>query len=385
MKIIDNITVFGELEERLDLEYTDVFAQIKQSASPEGALGILCADNHLGYRMPIGGVVAYPDHISPSGVGYDIGCGNNAVRTNLKLHEIGNDMRRIVEEIAAQIEFGLGSKGNEERRAVFDNSSWKSNPLLNGLDDLAASQLGSVGGGNHYIDILRDEDNCIWVANHFGSRGFGHTVAKRTLTELGMKDVVNGEPALIKEGTELFDDYLEAMKMAGNYAALGRSIVIDKVIGILGAQVDRHVDNHHNFAWREEHNGQKYWVVRKGSTPLRPDQLSFIGGSMGDVSVIVRGVDGPEARQALYSAPHGAGRVISRSKAKKTFTYEQMREVLEKYNVIVIGGDLDESPMAYRDLSGVMDAHFGAFEMAHILYPVGVVMAGKNIHDPYKD
>lgn len=378
MKTINNITIFGDLENSLCIYNEDVYKQMDVAAM--GNPAVLCADNHLGYRMPIGGVVAYEDFLSPSGVGYDIGCGNNAVRTSLKFDDIQKDIPGIAQDIANQVEFGLGSKGDGERN--WQPGSWKHNSLLKDLESIASTQLGSVGGGNHYIDVFVDNERYVWVANHFGSRGFGHTIAKRALQALGMKDSIMGVPALIESGTPLFDDYLEAMIMACNYAQLGRSIVINKVLKILGTEADLKVNNHHNFARREIHFNTSYWVIRKGATPIAPGQRSFIGGSMGDVSVIVSGLRGADAEISLWSAPHGAGRVISRSKAKKQFTEEQMREAIK--HVYVIGGDLDESPMAYRNLANVIRAH-PYLHIEHALYPVIVVMAGKDIRDPYKD
>lgn len=388
-KNVDGITVFGELSDRAAQDIaanSDVFAQIRESlAGIEGAKGALSADNHLGYRMPIGGVAAYPRHISPTGVGFDIGCGNNAVQISLTADDIRDDLAGLVAEISRAVRFGLGSTGSGQDHPLFDDPAWKS-PLASGLKDLARQQLGSVGGGNHFVDLLVDESGYIWIANHFGSRGFGHTIAKNVMKQLGIKDATFGPPALLEEGTPLFDDYLAAMQLAGAYAYAGREIVINQVMHILGIFAPvKSVMNHHNYAWREEIDGSKCWVIRKGATPLRPGQESFIGGSMGDISVIVRGLDSTVAQMALYSAPHGAGRIISRRQAKQTITRDEMKARLKKEGVHVVGGDVDESPMAYRPLHGVLDAHEGGFEIVHVLKPVGVVMAGAGEIDPYKD
>jgi tRNA-splicing ligase RtcB len=171
------------------------------------------------------------------------------------------------------------------------------------------------------------------------------------------------------------------------------------VRGILRAQVVEEIHNHHNFAWQEEHGGERYWVVRKGATPAFPGQKSFIGGSMGDDAVIVEGVDSPVSREALFSTVHGAGRIMSRTAAKGRFAkvggkrirmeglvrHDDMMNWITEKGVVLRGGDLDEAPQAYRRLPDVLAAHAGTIRVLHTLTPLGVAMAGKDIVDPYKD
>jgi tRNA-splicing ligase RtcB len=159
------------------------------------------------------------------------------------------------------------------------------------------------------------------------------------------------------------------------------------------------VHNHHNFAWREEHDGQQYWVVRKGATPAFPGQKGFVGGSMGDDAVIIEGVDSPTSREALFSTVHGAGRIMSRTAAKGKFVkvggkrirteglvrHDDMMKWIAEKQVVLRGGDLDEAPQAYRRLPDVLAAHAGTIRILHTLTPLGVAMAGKDIVDPYKD
>src|SRR3989449_1758578 len=191
------------------------------------------------------------------------------------------------------------------------------------LAQLAASQLGTVGSGNHYVNVMEDEDGRIWVGVHFGSRGFGHKTASGFLAlaqglsfhARAHEGEMDSPPVLFEVGSELGDAYVAAMELAGTYAYAGRDVVVDKVLEILGAEATHEVHNHHNFAWREEHFGCSYWVIRKGCTPARPGQEGFVGGSMGDESVILEGVESVENEQALYSTVHGAGRVMSRSQA----------------------------------------------------------------------
>jgi len=249
----------------------------------------------------------------------------------------------------------------------------------------AAAQLGTVGSGNHYVDLLRDEDGLVWIGVHFGSRGLGHTSATRYLKAAGGKNGMNVPPALIDEDSELGRRYIAAMELAGRYAYAGREWVVERVRRIVGGAVTDTVHNHHNYAWREKHNGHDLWVVRKGATPAFPGRRGFVGGSMGDDAVIIEGVESPEARASLYSTVHGAGRLFGRREAKRLFTREQMDQWLQDREVVLIGADLDESPMAYRRLPEVIAQHAGTVKVLHTLRPFAVAMAGHRELDPWKD
>jgi len=191
-----------------------------------------------------------------------------------------------------------------------------------------------------------------------------------------------------------------AMKLAGRYAYAGREAVARHVVrDFLGAQIMEEIHNHHNFAWQEEHDGEQYWVVRKGATPAFPGQKGFVGGSMGDDAVIIEGVDSSISREALFSTVHGAGRIMSRTAAKGKFVkiegkrirkdglvrHDEMMKWMAEKNIALRGGDVDEAPQAYRRLTDVLKAHSGTIAVLHTLRPLGVAMAGKDIVDPYKD
>lgn len=367
----------------------------------------LMADHHKGYSQPIGGVVAYRDMVSPSGVGYDIACGNKAVRTNLKADEIRADIPRILDEVFRSISFGVGRKNaNPVDHELFDDPTWKDVPQVGALKQLARDQLGTVGSGNHYVDIFEESaTGDVWVGCHFGSRGFGHKTASGFLN-LAAGSLFDGkapgeqmdqDPTLIPLHSTLGQAYMAAMALAGRYAYAGRDYVVSQVLSVLGASATFEVHNHHNFAWIEEHGGERVVVVRKGATPLAPGQLGFVGGSMGDISVIIQGKDSPEAKASLYSAMHGAGRIMSRTQAAgkmnwKTrtreggqITPEQMREAVKAFGVELRGAGTDESPFVYRKLQEVLDAHRESLEILHLLKPMGVAMAGGDEYDPYKD
>jgi tRNA-splicing ligase RtcB (3'-phosphate/5'-hydroxy nucleic acid ligase) len=232
---------------------------------------------------------------------------------------------------------------------------------------------------------MRDEDGFVWIGVHFGSRGLGHTSATRYLKAAGGKDGMHVAPAVVDDDSELGRRYIAAMGLAGRYAYAGREWVIERVRQIIGGSVTEMVHNHHNYAWRETHDGRDLWVVRKGATPAFPGQRGFVGGSMGDDAVILEGVDSEEAKAALYSTVHGAGRLFGRKEAIRTFTKPQMDGWLQERGVMLSGGGVDESPMAYRRLPEVLAHHATSTKVLHTLRPFAVAMAGEGEFDPWKD
>jgi len=232
---------------------------------------------------------------------------------------------------------------------------------------------------------MGDEQDMVWIGVHFGSRGLGHTSATRYLKAAGGKDGMNVPPAIIDEDSELGHRYIAAMQLAGRCSYAGREWVIERVRWIIGGNVTDTVHNHHNYAWRETHDGRDLWVVRKGATPAFPGQRGFVGGSMGDDAVIIERVDSHEAKASLYSTVHGAGRLFGRKEAKRRCARAEMDRWLTERGVTLIGGDLDESPMAYRRLPEVIAQHAGTLKVLHTLRPFAVAMAGGGEFDPFKD
>jgi tRNA-splicing ligase RtcB len=424
------ITTFGPVDER-------ALAQLERCAEIAEA-AVLCADHHVGYSQPIGGVVAYREHISPSGVGYDIACGNKAVKTDLRAEEV--PIAEMMDEIFARIEFGVGRNNQTPvDDSVVDEIRDAAFAPQRQFVDLAWAQLGTVGSGNHYVDLFSDEDGWLWVGVHFGSRGFGHKTASGFLAlaqglkfeEHAKEGEMDSPPLLFPTDSELGQAYIEAMTLAGKYAYAGRDAVCRAVLDILGAESVDEVHNHHNFAWRENHDGD-VWVIRKGATPAFPGQRGFVGGSMGDVSVILEGVESAEASSALYSTVHGAGRVMSRTQAAGKFTHvwscknrechktlpkvkgggpepkcpdcgsnmskKRVRDAstglidwpvvkaeLRARGIELRGAGADEAPGAYKRLPEVLGYHAGSVRILHTLTPLGVAMAGEDVYDPYKD
>lgn len=374
------LTVIGGHEE-------GTIAQMRNCMAVGNAVaGVICADGHLGYAQPVGGVIAYEKQISISGVGFDIGCGNMAVRLDTPFADIADRIPTILRDVASVVSFGVGRTNDErvEHELLDDADAWRAS----GMQDYhakAAAQLGTVGSGNHYVDLMRDEAGFVWIGVHFGSRGLGHTSATRYLKAAGGKDGMHVPPAVVDEGSEIGRGYIAAMELAGRYAYAGREWVVERVRQIVGGAVTDMVHNHHNYAWRETHGGQDLWVVRKGATPAFPGQRGFVGGSMGDDAVILEGIDSEQARSTLYSTVHGAGRLFGRMQAKRTFTRMQMDAWLQERGVSLVGADLDESPMAYRRLPKVLMHHAASTKVLHTLRPFGVVMAGSGEFDPFKD
>jgi tRNA-splicing ligase RtcB len=351
--------------------------------------GVVCADGHLGYAQPVGGVIAYDGQISVSGVGFDIGCGCLGVQLDVPYATIKDRVGPILRDITAAISFGIGRSNQEPvEHMMFDDADWWRRADREDYRQRAQAQLGTVGGGNHYVDLLRDETGMVWIGVHFGSRGLGHTTATKYIKAAGGKDGIHVPPVVLDVPSEIGQRYLSAMELCGTYAYAGRRWVADRVRQIIGGHATDSVHNHHNYAWHEMHivEGQvrDLWVVRKGATPAFPWQRGFVGGSMGDDAVILQGVDSPAAAAALYSTVHGAGRNFGRMEAKRRFTRAEMDAWLAERGVLLAGGGVDESPMAYRRLPEVLAHHAGTIKVLHTLRPFAVAMAG-NEADPWKD
>jgi tRNA-splicing ligase RtcB len=392
MKIMEKIPVWGDHEEK-------TLAQIRTCAATADRAALM-ADGHLGYAVPIGGVVAYKDAISPSGVGFDIACGNKAVRLDMPGEELRAKIGTIMDEVWATLSFGVGRKNSERvEHEIFDRTHAGWDMQATGpLRQKAESQLGTIGSGNHYVDLFTDEEDRVWIGVHFGSRGFGHGVATWFLKAAGAKDGMEVEPCVLSASSDLGEQYIRAMKLAGEYAYAGRDWVCDRVARMLGAPIVESVHNHHNFAWREEHDDEQYWVVRKGATPAFPGQKGFVGGTMAEPAVILEGIESEESKLAMYSTIHGAGRVMGRREAtghidRKTgevkrapkITREMMDSKVTEARVELRGAGVDESPHCYKRLDQVLEAHSSTVRILHTLTPVGVAMAGANEFDPYKD
>jgi len=397
--------IFGDHEDNTLEQLRDVASRAEMSA--------LMADGHLGYIMPIGGVTAYEDRVSIAGVGYDIGCGNAAIKTDMTMESLcgvsvddldtnpyrvrsNPTLNELADEIFNRISFGRQLYNLEPDAPVdhelFHDHAWWAIPNTGAqlayrdeLMEKARKQLGTVGGGNHYVDVFVDDDDVLWVGVHFGSRGFGHTVASDFLA-LSAGEAwgarVKEHEGLVHLDNPIGHDYWQLMVLAGRYAYAGRNWTSRKVVDIIGAKEVDMVHNNHNFAWKEEHLGRELSVVRKGATPARPAQRGFVGGSMCEDAVIVEGASNEEGsrehwlqEQALFSTVHGAGRVMGRRQAKRTLDQLDVDRWIEGAGVIVRGGGLDEAPQAYKRLPDVLEHHGSTIKVTDVLHPIIVCMA----------
>lgn len=365
----------------------------------------LMADGHRGYVMPIGGIAAYRGQVAPIGVGVDIACGNAAILTDLVRDDIQADLEDLADEIASTIGFGMTRPTNRADdapvdHALFDDPAWDAlpAPVRGNLRERARAQLGTVGGGNHYVDVFVDEADRVWVGVHFGSRGLGFITAHGTValaqggtwTDLQPHGQANmNREVLLDLDTPLGDTYWTLMSLAGEYAYAGREWVTRKVVSILGGTEQDLVHNHHNYAWKEDHGDGEVVVVRKGATPAFSGQRGFVGGSMGDKSVILTGTEESSAEH-MFSTVHGAGRVMGRMQAKGRWrkgrqvkrgrvSHEAMARATE--GVVLRGGDLDEAPQVYRKLDSVLGVQPG-IEILETLTPLIVCMAPSRTADP---
>ncbi len=357
---------------------------------PVSVAGALMPDAHQGYGLPIGGVLAVKNAVIPYGVGVDIGC-----RMALSVYDIDEtffleNQAKFKRELIAQSNFGAGNGFRGQYRAdhaVLENALFHENPLLQKLKDKAWAQLGSSGGGNHFVEfgiielpepdrvLNLDKGRYVALLTHSGSRGFGATIAGH-YTQLAKKVCPLPQEA---KNLAYFDlhstegqEYWLAMNLAGDYASACHEIIHKKMAEAIGAQVLATVENHHNFAWKEKWNGEEVIVHRKGATPAAEGVMGIIPGSMTAPGFLVRGKG---SIPAVQSASHGAGRQMSRTQAKKELTKTDFRAVLKDHNVTLIGAGLDEAPMAYKDIRQVMSAQEDLVTVVATFTPKMVCMA----------
>lgn len=356
---------------------------------PVAVAGALMPDAHQGYGLPIGGVLATENAIIPYGVGVDIGC-----RMCLSIfpspHEvIDKDGRGLYKVLADNTLFGSGRefRGNKEFE-VTDRKLFDEIPLLKGLQLKAVKQMGTSGSGNHFVEFgvvdLTDADNEFNLApgkylallSHSGSRGLGATIANH-YTKVAMQKCRLPQEAKhlawLDLSTQEGQEYWLAMNLAGDYASACHHMIHDKIAAALGVQPLAMVENHHNFAWKEQLNGKEVIVHRKGATPAGKGVLGIIPGSMTAPGFIVRGKG---ASVSINSASHGAGRKMSRTAALKNVKHADLKAVLKANNVTLIGGGLDEAPHAYKDIHQVMEAQVDLVDIVGKFTPRIVRMDG---------
>ena len=356
---------------------------------PIAVAGALMPDAHAGYGLPIGGVLATENSVIPYGVGVDIGCRMCLSIFDINPKELTQRENYFTRELNEATLFGSGSMFDKPAdHEVMYRKEFDELGLLKGLQGRAWKQLGSSGSGNHFVEFgvveIPDKDewlgiepgNYLGLLSHSGSRALGANIANHYTKIAKAKRRLPGEAnnlAWLSLDEEEGQEYWMAMNLAGDYASACHHIIHEKIAKQLGRRPVKMVENHHNFAWKEKHNGKEVIVHRKGATPADKNVLGIIPGSMTAPGFIVKGL-GEEA--SVNSASHGAGRRMSRTTAIKSITHNQLDEALAKNGVKLLGGGLDEAPFAYKDIHEVMKAQKHLVETVGLFYPKIVRMDG---------
>lgn len=355
--------VFGK-----GLEEESIKQLVNACKLPISVRGALMPDAHTGYGLPIGGVLAVKNAVIPYAVGVDIACRMKLTVVNVPVAEIDINEERLIKILERETAFGVGASFGKHRliHPVMDED-WSFSKVTQRLKDKAWSQLGTSGSGNHFVEfgelkITRGglglaQGTYLSILSHSGSRGAGNEVAKH-YSKLAMgrhKELPKEMAQLAWLDMDSHDgrEYWAAMQLMGRYAAANHELIHARIIRALGAEKLLDIENHHNFAWKEIVDGREVIVHRKGATPASDGMLGIIPGSMAAKGFVVRGKGSP---RSMSSASHGAGRLMSRTKAKQAFNWAVASEFLKKKRVKLISAGLDEVPMAYKDIDAVMAA-----------------------------
>jgi tRNA-splicing ligase RtcB len=359
--------VFGENLEGGPLQQMENACRL-----PVAVAGALMPDAHQGYGLPIGGVLATEEAVIPYAVGVDIACRMKMSVLDLPVSALAIDQKKLAKAIEKETRFGVGAEFARRREHEVMDADWRVTKITAQVKDRAWAQLGTSGSGNHFVEFgsltVLDESvglprgTYLAFLSHSGSRGSGSLVAQH-YSKLARELHPELPPSLahlawLDLAAEAGQEYWAAMQLMGRYAAANHALIHANVIEALGAAVTLDIENHHNFAWREKHrlpDGTERDVIvhRKGATPAGLGTLGIIPGSMATSGYVVRGRG---ESSSLQSASHGAGRRMSRSKARELFTWEQARRLLRSRGVTLLSAGLDEVPMAYKDIEEVMAA-----------------------------
>lgn len=334
----------------------------------------LMPDSHLGYGLPIGGVLALENAVSPYAVGVDIACRMKLTVVDIDQHKASSLIEQLKNALETRTVFGVG--GQLERRynhKVMD-MNWNVSQVTKDNMDRAWNQLGTSGSGNHFAEwgwYTNNGETKLALLTHSGSRGTGAAVCNyySNLAKIKCPDQPLGWLDMdSSEGQE----YWAAMNLMGEYAQANHDVIHERVIKCIGADIILSIDNHHNFCWLEEHDGKQLYVHRKGATPAGEGVLGIIPGSMGSPAYVVSGKGN---KDSLCSASHGAGRVLSRTQAKKVFSIKDVIKDLEKQGVIVLSAGSDEVPGVYKDITEVMKYQMDLVDIVGTFNPYIVKMS----------
>lgn len=377
-------------------EFIDAAAlEQMQNASdlPISIQGALMPDAHVGYGLPIGGVLATEaSKIIPYAVGVDIACRVKLSVFPISAHELEKHKKHFIKLLENNTHFGIGGKSREKIDiSLFNRKIWSEIPILKKMQSRAMDQLGTSGSGNHFVEfgivkfkesLHEDIDinkNYLGLLSHSGSRGLGANIANH-YSKIAMQE--SNLPKNLRHlawldiNTEIGQEYWLAMNLAGDYASENHREIHDKMIRDINSNPILQVENHHNFAWKEElEDGEKVMVHRKGATPAGKGVLGFIPGTMSDPGYLVRGLGN---KASINSAAHGAGRVLSRRKAKSSLDKKDWYKRLKDEGVHLLSAGLDEAPMAYKNIDKVMNAQKDLVEIVARFDPKIVKMADGN-------
>jgi tRNA-splicing ligase RtcB len=347
-------------------------------------------DVHAGIGATVGSVIASHKAIIPAAVGVDIGCGMNAVRLSLKASDLPESLKAVRDQIERDVPVGFSMHQRDsdveanwgERGELFNRwiDLFAEFPELKAKSDNTAGQLGTLGGGNHFIEVCLDENQDVWVMLHSGSRGTGNAIGRYFIEKakeacaMWHIDLPDNDLAYFPEGTSLFDDYTKAVSWAQEYAFENRAVMLERVLAALKKTIGKPfevtseaINCHHNYVAQENHYGQNLWVTRKGAIRAREGDLGIIPGSMGQRSYIVRGKGNPES---YCSCSHGAGRVMSRTEAKRRFSLTDLIAQTEGVECRKDEAVIDEIPGAYKSIDAVMENQRDLVEVVHTLKQV---------------
>jgi tRNA-splicing ligase RtcB len=361
---------------------TQTLAQAERTARLPIVAGhvALMPDAHLGLGATIGSVVPTDGAIIPACVGVDIGCGMAAVRTDLTASDLPDDLRPLLSQIEKVIPAGLG-QGHERRPAdAWLDGHRPRTELDDRLESKAYMQMGTLGSGNHFAEVSLDDDNHVWLVIHSGSRGIGNLLAQSHITEaksvarrldIGLEDP---NLAYLLEGTPEFDHYIADLRFAQAYALKNRETMMNAMLRVFfrfvgkGRELSR-VNCHHNYTEREVHQGRELWITRKGAISATAGEMGVLPGSMGTDSYIVEGLGNPES---YNSSAHGAGRAMSRTKARKTLSTESLRDAMKGRTWLANRAKalIDEHPDAYKDVREVIRLSADLVKVRHRLQAI---------------
>jgi tRNA-splicing ligase RtcB (3'-phosphate/5'-hydroxy nucleic acid ligase) len=357
---------------------------------PIAVAGALMPDAHAGYGLPIGGVLATENAVIPYGVGVDIGCRMCLSVYDIDPKELVNREQYFTRELVEATLFGSGAQFKEtSNHEVMENEAFRELPLLKNLQGRAWKQLGSSGSGNHFVEFgivdIAEKDEVLGIdagrylglLSHSGSRALGATIANHYTKLAKQLRRLPGEAsnlAWLNLDEDAGIEYWMAMNLAGDYASACHEVIHNKIAKQLGRRPIKRVENHHNFAWKEKLDGKEVIVHRKGATPAGKDLLGVIPGSMTADGFIVKGKG---ELTSVNSASHGAGRLMSRTKAIQSITEKALKEELKKFGVKLIGGGLDEAPFAYKNIDLVMKSQTTLVDVVGKFTPRIVRMAGR--------